>query len=43
MSARADELQANRVSTGSVNGAVSLNDHAILAERDRKRHMAKNA
>ena len=33
---------ANRVSTGLVNGAISLDDHAILAECERKQHMAKN-
>ena len=36
-------LEANWVSTGLVNGAISLDDHAILAERERKQHMAKNA
>jgi hypothetical protein len=35
--------EANWVSTGLVNGAISLDDHAILAERERKQHMAKNA
>jgi len=29
------------VSTGLVNGAISLDDHAILAECERKQHMAK--
>jgi hypothetical protein len=28
---------------GLVNGAISLDDHAILAEYERKQHMAKNA
>jgi hypothetical protein len=30
------------VSTGLVNGAISLDDHAILADCERKQHMAKN-
>jgi hypothetical protein len=30
------------VSIGLVNGAISLDDHAILAECERKQHMAKN-
>jgi hypothetical protein len=36
-------LGGEPVSTGSVNGAISLDDHAILAECERKQHMAKNA
>jgi hypothetical protein len=34
--------EANRVNW-LVNGTISLNDHAILAERERKQRMAKNA
>jgi hypothetical protein len=30
------------VSTGLVNGAISLDDHVILAECERKWHMARN-
>ena len=30
------------VSAGSVNGAIGLDDHAILAECERKQHVAKN-
>jgi hypothetical protein len=36
-------LGGEPVSTGLVNGAISLDDHAILAECERKQHMAKNA
>jgi hypothetical protein len=36
-------LGGEPVSTGSVNGAISLDDHAILAECERKQRMAKNA
>jgi hypothetical protein len=36
-------LGGEPVSTGLENGAISLNDHAILAEHERKQHMAKNA
>jgi hypothetical protein len=35
-------LGGEPVSTGLVNGAISLDDHAILAECERKQHMAKN-
>jgi hypothetical protein len=36
-------LGGEPVSTGLVNGAISLDDHAIPAECERKQHMAKNA
>jgi hypothetical protein len=36
-------LGGEPVSTGSVNGAMNLDDHAVLAECERKQHMAKNA
>jgi hypothetical protein len=36
-------LGGEPVSIGLVNGAISLDDHAILAECERKQHLAKNA
>jgi hypothetical protein len=36
-------LRGEPVSTGSVNGAIRLDDYAILAECERKQHRAKNA
>ena len=43
LSAKIRGLGGEPVSTGLVNGAIGLDDHAILAECERKQHMAKNA
>src|ERR1700751_3466816 len=40
--ARTRGLRRKPVSAGSVSGAIGSDDHVILAESERKQHMAKN-